>query len=173
MSNLDPIIGWLARRAENILALILATLFGSFLLQIVFRYLLNLPLGWTVEFVSIAWLCGILFGYAFVVREEDVIRLDILYIALPRWARRAMDVVTGSICAGIFIWSLPAVWGYVEFMAIEKTAYMKIPFDYVFAVYIPFMLSVILRCLISVWRGLAGTGPAFDIRKSAGTHDYD
>lgn len=173
MDRLRKPIGWLGARAENFLALILGPLFVSFLVQIVFRYLLNLPLGWTVEFVSIAWLWGILFGYAFVVRESEVIRLDILYNLLPRGGRRAMDVVTGAICAGIFIWTLPYVWDYVTFMAIEKTAYMKIPFDWVFAIYMPFALSVILRCFISIWRGISGSGPAFDTTQSAGTHDYD
>ncbi len=143
MDRLKYMFEWTGRRAETVLALILGALFLSFLIQIVFRYLLNLPLGWTVEFVSIAWLWGILFGYAFVVREADVIRLDIIYAALPRGARRALDIITGTICAGIFIWSIPAVWGYVQFMAIEKTAYMKIPFDWVFAIYMPFMISVI------------------------------
>ncbi|WP_109465274.1 TRAP transporter small permease [Albibacillus kandeliae] len=173
MDRLKYMFEWTGRRAETVLALILGALFLSFLIQIVFRYLLNLPLGWTVEFVSIAWLWGILFGYAFVVREADVIRLDIIYAALPRGARRALDVITGTICAGIFIWSIPAVWGYVQFMAIEKTAYMKIPFDWVFAIYMPFMISVIIRCAISIWRGITGTGPAFDTPQSAGTHDYD
>jgi len=173
MDRLKPTFDWLARRAEMLLALILGALFASFLIQIVFRYLLNLPLGWTVEFVSIAWLWGILFGYAFVVREADVIRLDILYAALPRWARRALDVITGTICAGIFIWSIPPVWDYIRFMAIEKSAYMKIPFDWVFAIYMPFMISVIIRCGISIWRGLTGTGPAFDITRTAGSHEHD
>ncbi len=173
MDRLRKPITWLGHRAENFLALILGALFVSFLIQIVFRYVLNLPLGWTVEFVSIAWLWGILFGYAFVVREADVIRLDILYALLPRWARRVLDVVTGGICAGIFIWTLPYVWDYISFMAIESTAYMKIRFDYVFAIYIPFALSVIIRCFISIWRGITGSGPAFDTPKSAETHDYD
>ncbi|WP_172294342.1 TRAP transporter small permease [Pseudoruegeria sp. HB172150] len=173
MDRLRNIYEWLGRRAENFLALILGALFVSFLIQIVFRYVLNLPLGWTVEFVSIAWLWGILFGYAFVVREADVIRLDIIYALLPRWARRVLDVTTGAICAGIFIWTLPYVWDYISFMAIEKTAYMKIRFDYVFAIYIPFALSVIVRCFISIWRGISGSGPAFDTPMTAGTHDYD
>ena len=173
MSPVIQLRDFLYRRAENILALILASLFVSFLIQIVFRYVLNLPLGWTVEYVSIAWLWGILFGYAFVVREKDVIRLDIVYAAVPVFLQRVMDVFTGLVCAGIFIWTLPNVWDYVTFMNIEKTAYMKLRFDYVFAIYIPFALSVIVRCAMTVWRGLTGTGPAFDTQQSAGTHDYD
>ncbi len=41
--------GWLYRRAENVLAAMLAVMFFAFLLQIVFRYVLNWPTGWTNE----------------------------------------------------------------------------------------------------------------------------
>ena len=165
---------WLHRRAENFIALVLAALFVSFLIQIVFRYLLNLPLGWTVEFVAIAWLWGILFGYAFVVSESEVIRLDILYALFPSGLRRTLDVLTGLACAGIFVWTLPAVWDYVTFMKIEKTAYMKLRFDWVFSIYIPFAIAVIIRSLMQVWRGLSGrTLPGQADIAVAEAHDYD
>lgn len=164
---------WLHRRAENLLALVLGALFVSFLIQIVFRYLLNLPLGWTVEFVAIAWLWGILFGYAFVVSERDVIRLDILYAMLPPPARRVLDVVTSVICIVIFAWTLPKVVDYVTFMAIEKTAYMKVRFDYVFSIYIPFALAVIVRCALTIYKAIFDPVPAEIAGLSAEAHDYD
>jgi len=156
MQKLRRARAWLYRRAENLLALVLGALFVSFLIQVVFRYVLNLPLGWTVEFAAIAWLWGILFGYAFVVAETDVIRLDILYVLLPSWARRVLDVVTSLICAGILLWTLPAVWDYVTFMKLERTSYMGLRFDLVFAIYIPFVLAVVFRSLRTAWRAIAG-----------------
>ena len=47
---------WLKRRAENILAAMLAVMFVAFIIQIVFRYLLNFPIGWTSELTLIMWL---------------------------------------------------------------------------------------------------------------------
>lgn len=173
MTRFETTLGWLHRRAENFLALVLGALFVSFLIQIVFRYLLNLPLGWTVEFVAIAWLWGILFGYAFVVPEKDVIKLDILYVLLPPLARRAMDVVTSVICIIIFAWTLPMVWDYVTFMKIEKTSYMKIRFDWVFSIYIPFAISVILRCGLIAWRAFTGATYGDVTLANPETHDYD
>lgn len=173
MHSFLKIRDFLEQRAQNILALVLASLFVSFLIQIVFRYLLNLPLGWTVEYVSIAWLWGILFGYAFVVREQDVIRLDILYSAVSTPVRRIMDAFTGVVCAGIFIWTLPNVYDYITFMAIERTAYMQIRFDLVFMIYIPFALSVIIRSLMTVWQAIAGTPSKYAMSEVSETHDYD
>lgn len=173
MDRFKSVRDWLGRRAENVLALLLLSMFVTFLLQIVFRYVLSLPVGWTVEWVSIAWLWGILFGYAFVVRETDVIHLDVLYDLMPRGVRRAFDVITGVFVAAVFAWTLKATWGYVDFMKIERTAYMRWPFNLVFAIYIPFAIAVIVRALLTAWAGFKGTGPRFHIADSAGSHDYD
>ena len=131
-------MSWLHRRAENFVALLLLSMFMTFLIQIVFRYLLNLPLGWTVEYVAIAWLWGILFGYAFVIRDVDIIRLDIVYNAMPPAIRRVMDITGGLVMAGILIWSLPKAYEYVTFMKVERTSYIQLPFDLVFSIYLPF-----------------------------------
>lgn len=154
-------------------ALLLASMFAVFILQIVFRYFLSLPVGWTVEWVTIAWLWGILISSAFVIRTEDMIRLDIVYSAVGPNMRRAFDVFTGLICAGIFAWTLPAVWDYVTFMEIERTAYMRWPFNWVFAAYIPFHLSIIVRMLIVAWNGIRGKSSFDDAHHSAESHDYD
>lgn len=153
---------WLRRRAENLVALLLLSMFVTFLIQILFRYVLNLPLGWTVEYVAIAWLWGILFGYAFVVRDAEIIRLDLLYNIAPPLVRRAMDVLANLVCAAIFAWTLPKVWEFVSFMAVEKTAYMQVRFDLVFAIYVPFSIAVIVRCLIHTWRSLRGQAAPYE-----------
>lgn len=154
----SAIFAWLHRRAENIVALILGSLFAAFLIQVVFRYFLNVPLGWTVEYVTVAWLWGILFGYAFVLADNEVIKLDIVYNAVPSIVRRGMDILSNAIVTGILLWSLPKAYGYVTFMAIEKTAFMHIRFDLLFAIYVPFILAVCVRNLRDVWRAVRNVG---------------
>ena len=173
MGKLKTSLDWLGARAENLLALLLGSMFLAFILQILFRYGLGWSVGWTIEWVTIAWLWGILFGYAFVVREADVIRLDIVYAAVPVGVRRAFDVFTGLTCAAIFAWTLPAAWDYIEFMTRERTAYMRWPFSLVFSIYIPFALSVIVRSLITAWRGATGRGTWIDVAEGAERHEYD
>lgn len=168
-AGMNTIGKMLRARAENILALLLGTMFVTFILQIVFRYILGWSVGWTIEWVTIAWLWGILFGYAFVVRDVDVIRLDIVYSALSRTPQRVLDVFAGLTCAAIFIYTLPASWDYITFMHREKTAYMRWPFDYVFAIYVPFALSVIVRSLLLAWQGFSGR----TAHNAAEGNDYD
>ena len=173
MERLKSLARWGERGAEVVLALILGSLFLSFLIQIVFRYLLNLPLGWTVEFVSIAWLWGILFSFTFVIKTGDMIRLDIVYNAVPRGARRAMDVFAGLTVAAIFAYTLPHAWDYVTFMKIERTAAFRWPFDLVFAIYIPFHIAVIVRMLLLALGGILGSRRREDVDTHPETHDYD
>ncbi|GAB4273238.1 MAG: hypothetical protein Kow0013_27110 [Pararhodobacter sp.] len=175
MPFLVSITGWLHRRAENVVALLLATMFVIFLYQIAFRYMLVLPVrwtSWTVEFVSIAWLWGILFGYAFVVRDEDVIRLDIVYNLLPIPWRRACDAITGLIVAAILAWTLPKCWDYIEFMYRERTPALRIRFNHVFAIYAGFAVAVIVRSLLNVWGAITGRGPRHASQPRPEGHDH-
>lgn len=173
MATFKKIWDFLAVRAENILSLMLFSIFVTFLIQVLFRYVFNLPLGWTVEYVAIAWLWSILFGFAFVVRDDEIIRLDIIYAMMPTGVQRVMDVIAHLTCIGVFAATVPAVWGYVQFMDIEKTAYMRIPYSYVFCIYLPFMLSVIVRSMITVWQAIRGKHPRYTAGQSAESHDYD
>jgi C4-dicarboxylate transporter DctQ subunit len=159
--------------ANHLAALLLLSMFVVFIMQIVFRYVLGWPVLWTVEWVTIAWLWVILFVSAFVVKTSDMIRLDLLYNAMPRRGRRGLDVITGAICAAIFIYTLPHAWDYVTFMRIERTAAFRWPFDWVFAIYIPFHIMMIVRMLALVWGGLTGARDPEDVTGDPESHDYD
>jgi TRAP-type C4-dicarboxylate transport system permease small subunit len=159
---------WLARRAENILAAMLAAMFGVFILQIVFRYVANLPIGWTHEISVALWLWLVLFGAAFVVSEREEIRFDIVYGAVGPGARRGMCVITAVALVVLYTVSLPAVVSYVSFMKVERTAYLKIPFDLLFSIYVVFAVAAIVRYLWLGWRALRGEAPeAFDPTKAS------
>ena len=45
MERLRTVAGWLHRRASDVASLMLAVMFIAFICQVVFRYLLNLPVG--------------------------------------------------------------------------------------------------------------------------------
>src|SRR6478672_6127223 len=86
-------LAWLRRRAENIVALMLAVMFAAFVLQIVFRYFFNFPIGWTSELTVVMWLWIVLWGAAFVLRENEEVRFDLLTAAVGKRARIAMGIV--------------------------------------------------------------------------------
>lgn len=173
MDRVHRIADRISGYANHATAALLLSMFVVFLLQIIFRYLLGWPVLWTVEWVTIAWLWGILFGFAFVLKSADMIRLDILYNAVSRPIRRAMDVGVGVTVAAIFGYTLPHAWDYVSFMGIERTAAFRWPFDIVFAIYIPFHIAVIVRMLLLAWGGITGMRRPEDLERHPEGHDHD
>ncbi len=151
--------GWLRRRAENIAAAMLAVMFFAFIVQIVFRYVLNWSVGWSNELTVISWIWLVLFGAAFVVRERDEIRLDLIYSNAPARRRRDMGVICAVALVVLFAISLPAVVDYVTFMKVMDTAYLKVRFDWLYSIYIVFVVAMIGRYLWLGYQAIWGKAP--------------
>ncbi|NMG39282.1 TRAP transporter small permease subunit [Chelativorans sp. ZYF759] len=136
---------WFARCAEFVAAMMLAVMFISFLVTILFRYVLNWPAGWASELSTVMWIWLVLWGAALVTRERDEIRFDIFYGAVPPTARRIMLLIFATTVIGLFLLSLPAVWDYVTFMRVQRTAYLRIRYDWLFSIYVIFAVAVVIR----------------------------
>ena len=147
---------WLRRRAENFAAALLAVMFVAFIVQIVFRYFFNFPIGWTSELTVITWLWLVLWGAAFVVKESEEIRFDLIYGAAGRRTRLVMGIVTGVSIVALYAVSLPATVKYVSFMKVEHSSYLKIRLDYLYSIYVIFAVAVIVRYLWILSRLLRG-----------------
>lgn len=157
--KLKIIAGWFYRRGENLLAAMLGAMFVAFILQIIFRYLLNLPLGWTNELSAVLWVWLVLFGAAFVLREEEEIRFDLIYGAAGPRFRRAMLLMSAAALILLYGMSLPAVADYVTFMKVEKAAYLKVRMDSLFSIYVFFVVAILVRYLWLSWQALRGVAP--------------
>jgi TRAP-type C4-dicarboxylate transport system permease small subunit len=159
---------WLRRRAENVAAAMIGVMFVAFIIQIVFRYLFNFPIGWTSELTVIMWLWLVLWGAAFVVRESDEIRFDLLSGAMGKRTRIAMGIITAVALVVLYAASFPATWTYVTFMKVERTAYLGIRFDWLFSIYLAFAAAVIVRYLWILSHLLRGEEPEqVDLTKSS------
>jgi C4-dicarboxylate transporter DctQ subunit len=150
---------WLQRRAENVLAALLGVMFAAFMVQIVFRYFFNLPTGWTTELTLITWLWLVLWGAAFVVRESEEIRIDLVASMVSRRTRLVMALVACVAIIALYVISLPATVSYVTFMKVEKSAYLKIPMDWLYSIYVVFVVAVVVRYLWLLRGLLRGEAP--------------
>ncbi|MEK9850768.1 MAG: TRAP transporter small permease subunit, partial [Candidatus Puniceispirillum sp.] len=110
------------RSAEIIAAIILAAIFITFLLQIFTRYAPRIawlapvepiqhwmqslvPIGWTVNLISLLWVWLIFFSCSFFVREKDHVVFDVLVDVLPKTWRRIMASVTSLFLVGIMLYA--------------------------------------------------------------------
>jgi C4-dicarboxylate transporter, DctQ subunit len=150
---------WLRRRAENVAAAMLAVMFAAFIIQIVFRYFFNFPVGWTSELTVVMWLWLVLWGAAFVLREPEEIRFDLLSGAAGRRGRIAMGIVTALALVVLYGLSLKPSFDYVAFMKVEKSSYLKIRMDWLFSIYVVFVVAVLVRYLWILWQLVRGRDP--------------
>ena len=157
---------WLQRRAENVAAGLLAVMFVAFILQILFRYLFNFPVGWSTELTILTWVYLVLWGSAFVLTEKEEIRFDLIYGSVGRRARIAMAVIFSISVVVLYSIALPATYAYVSFMKVEKSSYLKIPLHWLYSIYLVFCVAVIVRYLWLLSRLLRGKDPeAADLTK--------
>lgn len=142
--------------ADAVPAVLLAAMFLCFIIQVFMRYVIDSPVGWTVEVCVIAWLWVILWGQSMSAREEDEIRFDIVYGSVSPGLRRWFRVVYAAAIVAIYAISVPASWDLVTFMSIQETTYLDIPFSWVFSILMVFLIVSILRYAWVLWTSFSG-----------------
>ncbi len=137
-----------SRLADGIAGGMLAAIFFIFLLQIILRYFFT-PAGWTLELIGILWVWVIFFSCAFVVREQDHVKFDIIYLSVSRRVRTVFALIAAAAIAIGMLYTLLPTWDYIDWMKIRKTTTVenpftgkKIPMRTIFSIYGVFIVCV-------------------------------
>jgi C4-dicarboxylate transporter, DctQ subunit len=156
--------------AEAVAAALMAAMFGTFILQVVVRYaariewvsasmpwLQPINYGWTLEFCLALWVWLVFWGNAFVVRQNDHVTFDILYLAMPPAVRRGFVIATGLAIVIGLVASVVPTWDRFMILRLKKTATLGDLFgDWirmrdVYIVYMVFLVAVSARYAWLVW----------------------
>ena len=148
------------RRAENVTAVLLGIMFVAFIVQIVFRYFFNFPIGWSSELTVVTWLYMTLLGSAFWLRESEEVRFDMVSNLLGPVGKRVIGLVVAVAAVTLFGMALPATIKYVAFMKVESSSYLNIRLDILYSVYVVFAVAVIVRYAWAIVTLLRGDSPA-------------
>ena len=144
------------------MAALLGVMFVAFLVQIVFRYFFNFPVGWTSELTVATWLWLVLWGSAFVLKESEEIRFDLIYSSVGPRTRRVMGIIMSVALVALYAISFPAAWKYVTFMKVERSSYLHIRLDWMYSIYTIFAAAIIVRYLWILWQLVRGKGQDLD-----------
>ena len=156
MSRAIAVARWLRRRAENVAVILLSVMFVKFIVQIFARYVLNNLVGWSEEVVVTTWLWTVLWGAAFILSEKEEIRFDIIYSNLSEGMRRIFTVITGAVLILLYGISLPASYAYISFMKVERSAYLHVPINWMYSIYVIFAAACICRYCWLVYQAVRG-----------------
>ncbi|MEO8302710.1 MAG: TRAP transporter small permease subunit [Betaproteobacteria bacterium] len=141
------------------MAILLGIMFVCFLLQIVFRYFFNFPIGWTSELSVITWLYMTLLGSAFWLKESEEVRFDLISGSLGPIGQRVVGLFVAVATVILFGMAMPATIKYVAFMKVESVSYLKVRLDIVYSVYVVFAVAVIVRYVWQIVSLLRGDAP--------------
>jgi TRAP-type C4-dicarboxylate transport system permease small subunit len=142
---LRAIARWLQSRAENFAVFLMSAMFAAFVIQVFMRYAVNRPVAWTLEVCLTAWLWLVLWGGAFVVKDRDHVKFDIVYVAMRERGRRALALVSAVAILAGFLVSLPGALDYITFYSLKSSVSLRIRLDIVFSVYAIFAVAIIVR----------------------------
>lgn len=160
----------LTRAAEFVAAMMMAAMFGTFILQVAIRYSARLEwiaeavpfldparYGWTLEFCLALWVWIVFFGCATIVRERDHVTFDIIYSSVRPGTRKVFALLT---CVAIVVGLLASVgptWEKFHILRLKQTATLKqligdwVRMRDVYSIYIFFLIAVSLRY---AWRAV-------------------
>jgi C4-dicarboxylate transporter DctQ subunit len=147
-------------------------IFITFLLQIFTRYAPKIawlapfgvveswmaslvPIGWTVNLISLLWVWLIFVGCSFALQDRDHVTFDVFYNAVPLQWRRIFAVITTGLLMGVFAYALGPTFDAVfrsRLMDLKKIQTIvlpvsgeKIAIKWLFAPVVLFMVVTILR----------------------------
>ena len=158
-STIGRAVAWMRRRAENVVAALLGVMFCCFLIQIVFRYFFNFPIGWSSELSVITWLYMTLLGSTFWLKESEEVRFDLISSSLPPIGKRIVGLIVAVAAVVLFGMAMPATIKYVAFMKVESSSYLNIRLDILYSVYVVFAVAVIVRYVWSIVTLIRGEPP--------------
>ena len=102
----DRTLLWLAMTA--FIVMMLATL-G----QVVFRYVLEVPVPWTEELARVLFVQAMLIGMAIAVREDEHIVVDFLFKRLPPRGRQILGLVFGTVVLLLLAILIRGAWSMI------------------------------------------------------------
>ncbi len=150
------LLHFLYRRAEDVAVLLSAVMFAAFIIQIASRYLFNAPTDWTYEIILITWVWLVFWGAAFLLKDEDHVKFDVLYNLGSEKVRRILSLIVAVALSAIFLISTPATWDFISFKAIRSSDVLGIRMDLIFGVYMLFLAGTVVHYLLRAFRLMRG-----------------
>ena len=147
-----PNLPWYKRLAEAVSTLSMGVVFVLFIYGVGMRYLLNRPVSWTDEAVTVLMVWSVLWTGAFVLRWSEHISFDIVFVNLAPERQRQMLLVGNLAFVILMFAALPGMVDYTLFLWREKTDMLEMRLDFVYAIFPIFFMAIVVRQLLSLWR---------------------
>ena len=130
---------------EYLSMLMLVTCASAIVIQVFYRYVLNISLDWPFELSIHAYIWTLYLGAAWGVREGHHVRFNIIYDKLPLKMQKTINIIFNSTTTVVFILIFWPNWDYLLFNYRIKSVALKIPWTFVFMVFPIFLLLTVIH----------------------------
>jgi TRAP-type C4-dicarboxylate transport system permease small subunit len=143
--------GW-KHLTEAVAAAAFALMFAAFMIQIVSRYVFNMPVAWSLELCSIAYVWVVFWSCDLLVKERQQIVFDVIYQALGPRTRRWIAIFNTGVMGLVFMAAIPGTLDYVWFLRRRTSMMLQVPMDAVYLCFVVFMIAVVVGATLRVKR---------------------
>ena len=149
---LKKCILWLRNCVEiYIPVLAFCGLFGVFIMQVFYRYILRDPKSWSMEVTSICFVWVVLLGACYAQRKRGHVTFTLIYDMLSvKWKSLSAFLGNLIIFAALAISVVPT-WEYIQFMKVQKSSVLKIGLNYIYLPYMAFLGLMLLYTGIEMY----------------------
>lgn len=126
-------------------------LFVLFVVNVFFRYVLNAPLTWPYELITLGFVWTAIFGATYVRRIGAHVQFTLVYDAVSPDKQRIFRILANMAIVLAFAIALPATLDWVLFMGFKGTSNLKISFTIGFFPVVPFLILVIGHSVYDVF----------------------
>lgn len=110
------LIRWLDERLEeSVLVWLMIGISCIMFLQIIMRYLFNMPLTWPEELSRYLWIWTVFFSMSYSIKVGNVLRVDVVTEFLPPHLKKILEIVLQSVSLVIY-----AVFSYYSVVVLKS-----------------------------------------------------
>ena len=102
------------------------------ILQVIFRYFIGYPLGWTGELAQIMMIWFAFLSIPILARRVRLMRVDAVLVQLAPRKRAALNAAINLICAGFIGWMAFLSVRLLELAGNQISTALKIPYPYIY-----------------------------------------
>lgn len=125
-----------------------ALMFIIFILQIFYRYVLNMPLMWPYEATLILFIWAAMLGATYTRRKHQHVSFTVVYDKLSPKLQMIIRSIGNFLLSFSFLISLVPVYQYIKYLNYKKSTVLRIPFN---IIYFPFVVMLILIICHSIY----------------------
>ena len=144
-------VGRLAQKIlDGIYGTLFAMMFLMFIAAILFRYVLNDPISWSIEFSMVCFLVMLFVTGALGIPVSRHISFNIVYAALPQQGRRIFTIVANLVGAAVLAVATPGVYEISVFQDRQATPILHIPFSVFYFAFALFVVVFVVRLIVTI-----------------------